>query len=124
MRFLRWCSERGCSMRRRLLSAEAVSARTRKDPELVTECGYTTHGMCMQSGLDAAGVTDQPMSSTMRIHLDDDEGGVDRQATHVDHEASGRQRGNDYTDATRPAELPDDEHSWHPWKQPRKKETS
>ncbi len=111
-------------MRRRLISAEAVSARTRKDPELVTECGYTTHGMCMQSGLDAAGVTDQPMSSTMRIQLDDDEGGIDRQAKHMVHEVSGRQRGNDYTDATRPAERPDGEHSWQPWKQLGKKETS
>ena len=42
----------------------------------------------------------------------------------MDHEASGRQRGNDYTDATRPAERPDGEHSWHPWKQVGKKETS
>ena len=108
MRFLRWCSECGCGKRRRLLSAEAVSARTRKDPELGTERGFTTHGMCMQSGLDAAGVPDQPMSSTMRIQLENDEGGVDRQAKHMVHEATGRQRGNDYTDTTRPAEQPDE----------------
>ena len=57
-----------------------MSARTRKDPELVTEYGFTTHGMCMQSGLDAAGDTDQPTTSTMRIQMDDDEGRVDRQA--------------------------------------------
>ena len=83
VRFLRWCSECGCGKRRRLLSAETMSTSTKTDSELVTEGSITTHGMCMQFGLDAAGVPDQPMSSAMRIQLDDDEGGVDRQAKHI-----------------------------------------
>ena len=69
-------------------------------------------------------LVDQPNSSTLGIHLDDDDGGVDRQAKHQVYKASGRQRGFGCTDTTRPADLPDFEHSWHPLKQPRKKETS
>ena len=122
--FLRWCSEWSCSRKRRLQPAATRSASTRKDLELATENSITTHGMCMQTGLDAAGDTDQPTTSTMRIQLDNDEGGDDCQTKYMFHKASGRQSGSDHTDASEPAEVPDDEHSWHPGKQRRKKETS
>ena len=74
------------------------------DPESDTEYGFTTHSMCMQSGLDAAGDTDQPTTSTMRIQLDNDDSGADRQEKHMIQRTSGRQSGSDYTDASRPAD--------------------
>ncbi len=77
--FLRWCSEWSCSKRRRPLPAETVSTSTKMDPESDIEDGLTTHSNCMQYGLDAAGNTDQPTTSTKIIQLDNDESGADRQ---------------------------------------------
>ena len=106
------------------MPAETVSTSTKMDPESDIEDGLTTHSNCMQYGLDAAGNTDQPTTSTKIIQLDNDESGADRQNKYMFHKATGRQHGNNDTDASRPAELLNDEHSWQPGKQPRKKETS
>ena len=106
------------------MPAETVSTSTKMDPESDIEDGLTTYSNCMQYGLDAAGNTDQPMTSTMRIQMDNDESGADCQNKYMFHEATGRQHGNSDTDASRPAELLNNEHSWQPEKQQRKKETS
>ena len=94
------------------------------DSELVTECGYTAQSNCVQFGLDAAGDYNQPNSSTLGFHLDDDDGGFDCRTKHLVCKASGRQRGIGCADTTRPADLPVYRRSWYPSMQPRKKETS
>ena len=101
-----------------------MSTSTKTDSELVTEGSITTHGMCMQFGLDVAGDSDQPFSSTLGLHLDDDDGGFDCRTKQLDCKASGRQRGTGCADTTRPADLPVCRRSWYPPMQPRKKETS